>query len=104
MARRWSVALVVLAIAIPIGAPLLLYFSAHGTGTMSWATAAPLVGDVDGDGSDDVIGIGRYVQADEMKLVAVSGKDTIHHRFLREMSEDAFPQRICARLCRVRIF
>jgi outer membrane protein assembly factor BamB len=75
MMARWRVALIAIAIVVPIGAPLLLYFSATRGATLGWDSAVPIVGDLDGDGIDDVIGIGRYVQADEMKLTAVSGKD-----------------------------
>lgn len=41
----------------------------------NWKGGPPLVQDVDGDGSDDLIGVRRYVQGDKMALMAVSGKD-----------------------------
>jgi outer membrane protein assembly factor BamB len=76
--RRWPVVLImVFAIGIPIVAPLGLYFAAKKgvMDNMGWQSPDPVIGDVDGDGVEDAIGIARYVQADQMKLTAVSGKD-----------------------------
>ena len=44
-------------------------------GQRDWESAHPIIGDVDGDGIEDAIGVQRQLTPDAMRLTAVSGAD-----------------------------
>ena len=76
--RVWPVVLILIAsVGVPIIGVIVSVVAKHGHwgDTRAWNGNTPLLIDVDGDGTEDAIGLARYIQQDKMTIVALSGKD-----------------------------